>query len=671
MHHPDMLSQTAVLFGTALVAALCFRFLKAPSILGFLFTGILIGPHLLGIVSEEEVEVFAEFGLVLLLFIIGLELSPESFMQAGPRLLLLTAIQLAGTTLLAAGAMLVFQMPVLPAILLGMAISLSSTAIVLKTLSDRDEVGTPAGQISTGNLLLQDVYVIGLMLLLPFVTREEGASLSTSIVQAGLGFLAMGAAVAAVRYALPRALDGLGRYGGPELLTLFAVFMAFGGAAFAHAIDWPPALGACAAGLLLAQADLRHQLVAEITPFRDVFNALFFISLGMLVQLDYVAENALFVVAAVAGILVMKAAVTSFAIAISGWPLRVAIQGGIGLCTVSEFGYVLAREAHTADLMSAEAMDSLIPVIVGTMMAGALLLPVSGGLATSLTRLIGRSGAGASEADSGGEEGNSHVLIVGYGVNGRNLARVLHATHIPCSVLEMNRAFAREARDAGLHVVVGDGTRARILEEAGLGHARAVVIAVNDRIATRRMVAQVRVLRHDIPIVVRTEYIDELELLMRAGATTVIPADFEVSIKLFATVLTEFRVPDNIVQAQIASVRAGGYGVLRDDAAELPDRMRELMEVLRLTATKTFYLDEDSVAPGRTIAGLNLRAETGVTIIAVVRDGKPNTNPPADFTLQTGDVLVLVGSHAQLDAAYRCLSGPEVTDAENQDGPAF
>lgn len=665
MHHSDMLFQTAVLFGTALVSAFGFRFFKAPSILGFLCTGIIIGPSMMGVVSEEEVEVFAEFGLVLLLFVIGLELSPEAFVKAGPRLVMLTAIQLATTTLLALGALMLFGFGPVPALLIGVAISLSSTAIVLKTLSDRDEVQTPAGQISTGNLLLQDVYVIGLMLLLPFVTQEEGVTVGASILHAGFGFVAMIAAVLAVRYALPRVLNLLGRYGGTELITLFAVFMAFGGAAFAEVIDWPPALGACAAGLLLAQADLRHQLVAEVTPFRDVFNALFFISLGMLVNLSYVAQHWMIVLVIVALILVLKAIITAVAITVSGWPLRVGIHAGIGLCTVSEFGYVFAREAQQADLVSTDVLESLIPIIVGTMMAGAVLLPMAGGISRFAAGILGRRDErdSGTAVDAAAHEAN-HVLVVGYGINGKNLCRVLGATHIPCCVLEMNRTLAHEAREAGLHAIVGDGARKRMLEEAGIEQARAVVIAVNDRNATRRMVSQARAMRPDVPIIVRTEFSGELEPLARAGATTVIPADFEVSIKLFATVLTEFRVPDNIIQAQIASVRAGGYGLLRDETVERSDSLKELLEVLRLTATKTFYISEDSAAAGKSIAELNLRARTGVTIIAVVREGKPATNPSADYTLKMGDVLVLVGSHAELDAAYLCLgSVPQETDS--------
>ncbi|MCF6285625.1 MAG: cation:proton antiporter [Candidatus Hydrogenedentes bacterium] len=653
-HSAEIFSQSAILFGTALVAAMAFRMLKAPSILGFLCTGILVGPSLLGVVDKEEVEAFAELGLVLLLFVIGLELSPASFARAGRGIVVMTLVQLAAVM----AVVFVFSTAVLglgfiASAIVGVSISLSSTAIVLKTLSDRGEIQTSVGLISTGNLLLQDVYVVVLMLMMPFFTKSPGNSVMQSVFEAGAGLLIMIGVVALLRVLLPRILNLLGRHGGPEFTTLFAVFMAFGGAAFAGAFGWPMPLGSCIAGLLLARADVRHQLVAEITPFRDVFNALFFISLGMLVDLSFVAEHGVVLLLIIGTILLFKSVVTSVAVVAGGWPLRIGIQAGFGLCTVSEFGYVLVREAEGAGLVDETLPRMLIPVIVGTMMIGAILLPLAGVASRALVGLFGWGDSEDGEEEA--EGGAQRVVVVGYGVNGKSLGCVLKATRIPCVVVEMNRSLAQQAVGDDIDVVIGDGTRMRILEEAGLASCRALVVAVNDKIATRRIVTQARVLRSDIPIIVRTAFIEELEPLLACGATTVIPADFEVSIKLFAQVLTELRVPDNVIQAQIVAARAGGYGVLRGVPAAQSESLQELLEVFRMTATQTFYISERSQAVDKTIAALDLRARSGVSIIAVVREGKPTTNPPADHILRMGDVLVMVGSHSELDAAQNCL----------------
>jgi len=673
MHDSHLFSQSAILFGTALVAALIFRMLKAPSIIGFLFTGILIGPFALEMVSEEEVETFAELGLVLLLFVIGLELSPSSFVRAGRGIVIMTVIQLSVTTLgVIAVMMTFFGFGVLMSALVGIAISLSSTAIVLKTLSDRGEIQTPVGLISTGNLLFQDVYVIVLMLTLPFLTPSPDLSVTQSILKAVLGLAAMLCMVVLLRILLPRFLKILGRFGGPELVTLFAVFMAFGGATFAGIIGWPLPLGSCIAGLLLAQADLRHQLVAEITPFRDVFNALFFISLGMLVDLQFVASNWMMILLIVGTILIFKTIVTSAAIVAGGWPLRVGIHAGLGLCTVSEFGYIFLRETQKAGLLDPQLPQTLIPIIVGTMILGATQLPMAGMLSRNVVRFLGREDRGDEDGDAATTE--QRVVVVGYGINGRNLCRVLESTKIPCVVVEMNRALVQEAQNDGIHVVVGDGTRMQILEEAGLHNCRAFVVAINDRRATRVMVSQARAFREEMPIIVRTDFIEELEPLLAFGANTVIPADFEISIKLFAQVLTELRVPDNVIQAQIATVRSGGYGVLRGVPAAQTESLQELLQVFRLTATQTYYVSETSQAVDKTIAELNLRARSGVTIIAVVREGEPTTNPPASHVLKMGDVLVMVGSHRELSAAQGCLGelieeGEGVPEPEGENAP--
>ncbi|MFM1920297.1 MAG: hypothetical protein RLZZ303_1931 [Candidatus Hydrogenedentota bacterium] len=650
-HPPELISQVAILFGTALAVSWAFRYLRAPSVIGYLITGIIIGPSALSLINEEQVASFSEIGLVLLLFIIGLELSPKPLLEAGPRLMVATVLQLTLTAL--PPALLGYYLGgqgVVGAFVLGAAVSLSSTAITLKVLLDRKEVSSAMGNISTGILLLQDVYVMVLMLLIPMLAVASGGDWGPELLKSGMGLAGMVVIVLAMRYALPIILRQVSYRGGPELLTLLGVVMAAGGAWSAELFGWPPAIGACIAGLLLAQADERHQLVADISPFRDVFNALFFISLGMLVQLDVVMTNARLLLLAIGATLVLKSLITAAAVRIGGWPNRLALQVGLALCTVSEFGYVLASVADHAGLFGEAMLSILIPYAVGTMLFGAVLVPMSGSLSLWL---LGRE-ADTGEAEEGPE---GHVIIVGFGVTGENLSRVLNATHIPFEVIEMNPILVSRAKQAGGHVVVGDAARMSILHEARVGHARALVIGINDIPATRHIVAQARALRKDLYIIVRTPFASEVEPLYKRGASMVIPSDFEVSIKIFAQVLTELGIPDNVIQAQIASIRAGGYGVLRGLESRRAEHLDELLEVFRTTSTQTFYVRDDSPASGCTLGQGNLRAKTGVNIIAVVRNGKAETNPGADYVIETGDVLVLLGTHAQLNEARTYLAG--------------
>jgi len=653
-HSPELISQASLLFGTALVVSWAFRYMQAPTVIGYLITGIIIGPSSLGFIANEQVSTFAEIGLVLLLFIIGLELSPQPLLQTGRRLLIATVLQLVLTAApVALLAHLFAHMGIVASMLLGAAVSLSSTAITLKVLLDRREVASAMGNISTGVLLLQDVYVLLLMLLLPLFATAGEAHWSDGLLKSAYGLSGILIIVISMRFALPVILRQVSHHGGPELMTLFAVVMASGGAWVADFFGWPLAIGACISGLLLAQADVRHQLVADISPFRDVFNALFFISLGMLVRLDVVMEYAGFLVAAISLTLFLKTLITAGAVRIAGWPGRLALQVGLGLCTVSEFGYVLAREADQLHLFGegAAVLDLLIPYSVGTMLIGAILVPMSGRVSLWL---LGRDGT-ATAAPA--VDHKDHVIIVGFGVNGENLARVLSSTHIPFEIIEMNPVLIEQAKLCGGHVIVGDAARMSILEEAGLDRARALVIGINDVPATRHIVAQARARRKDLFIIVRTPFAGEVEPLYQRGASMVVPADFEVSIKIFAQVLTELGIPDNVIQAQIASIRAGGYGVLRGLETRRAEHLDELLEVFRTTSTQTCYIRDDSPAANHTLGQSHLRAKTGVNIIAVVRNGKAHTNPGADFRVETGDVLVLLGTHAQLNDARAYLAG--------------
>jgi CPA2 family monovalent cation:H+ antiporter-2 len=656
MEHSYFLNEIVVLFGTALVVAWLFRALRAPSIIGFLITGMAIGPSGWGLVAQEHVATFAELGLVLLLFTVGIELSPEPLARTGKRLFVVTSGQVAATALVVVLFLTIATGFGLGAkLIMGVAIALSSTAIVLKQMSDRGETNSTTGLIMTGILLLQDVVVITLMLILSLAFPESdgggGGVLFRTI--AGLGGLAV--IIVASRRFLPTILDSVTRYGGRELITLFSVLMACGGAWLAEKAGWSPALGACIAGLLLAGVAQRHQLVAEITPFRDVFNALFFISLGMLVQTSILINHFPAVMGAIVLTLVLKAAITTGAVVAAGWPLRIGVSVGVGLCTVSEFSYVLAYQAQQSGLLPEGLLDFVIVYAVGTMMAGALLYPVSGRVALYISRLVRRDGAvGAEPEPENTERFQNHVILIGYGFTGQNLAKMLKKTHVPHVVVEMNQSHVKAAREAESPVIVGDCTRMSILELAGIDTARALVIAVNDLESTRLVVAQASARRPDLYILARTAFVSNIEKLYSLGAKLVIPEDFETSIEIAAHILKQFGVPDNVVEAQIAAIRSGGYGMLRGKPTDRAAHV-ELIKILERTAIQTFYLDGDSFAKDKTLAELDLRAKTGCTVIAAVRAGNPTTNPAPDYLLRANDVLVLVGAHRQIEDAKALL----------------
>jgi CPA2 family monovalent cation:H+ antiporter-2 len=649
------LTAVVVVLGAALAVAWLMRALRAPTIIGFLAAGILIGPSGLGLVHESKVAFLAELGLVMLLFTVGLELSPAPLLRMGKRLVAAAGLQMATTATVVALALVLGPRMLWPAaIVAGLAVSLSSTAIVLKHLTECDEIDSPAGAITTGVLLLQDIGVILVLILLPLASNAGGGAWGAVTLKVGAALGGLIVVTLLARLALPAIVNQVFRFGGRELMPLFAIAAACTGAWLAGLAHWSWGLGSFIVGLLLAQTDLRHQLQAEIAPFRDTLNALFFMSIGMLVDLDIVRQHAAAIGAAIVGILVIKAALATGAVVIAGWPLRLALTAGLGLCTISEFGYVLGKEATRVGLLPPGSLPALVACTVGTMLLGALLVPVAGVLAAGLARRLQPGAPAAAPRTDAGATLSSHVIVVGYGVNGCNLARVLRATRIPFVVIELNRASADQARKDGCAVMVGDAARLAILHEAGLAAARGLVISIADQQATRLIVAQAHAARPDLYILARTRYVAELDRLYRLGARQVIPEEFETSIEIFAHVLKEFAIPDNVVDQQVALVRAGRYGMLRGRLADRTLRT-EWLQILEAAVTQTYLVMEGSPACARTIRDLDLRARTGVTVVAVTRAGKPVPNPTPDFQLASGDVLVLVGTHKQLDAARAAL----------------
>ncbi len=656
MHEPPLLFNAAMMLGAALAVAWLFRILRAPTVIGFLVAGALIGPGGFGLALREEV---AEFGLALLLFTVGLELSPRPLLHSGRRLIIASVVQIAGTALVFA-LITRFVLPVgtAGALLLGMIAAISSTAIILGHLSRAGLTDSIAGTISTGICLAQDVSVIALLLLLPLFVPQSGATWRDVLFRGLVSLGGMLAITFMARMALPFILERVLARGGRELTTLLAVAMACTGAWLAGLAGWSWALGACIAGLLLSETDLRHQFVADIMPFRDVFNALFFIALGMLVDFGVVREHALGLLIAVAATLVLKTALTAGAVVIAGWPLRIGLHQGLMLATVSEFGYILAGDASRLGLLPEGMLEVLIAYAVGTMVAGAAIVPVAGELASGIAGVVSRPhhrpAAGQAEAPEPGVA--NHVIVVGAGFTGHNLSRVLRAVHIPHVIIEMNRSLAAGARRTGEIVIVGDATQASILRRAAINTARAMVIVINDKRATQQIIAQARAARPDLYILARTHYLGELDVLYRLGAREVIAEELESSIEIFAHVLKQFGIPDNIIEAETAYIRSGRYAMLR--GIPVTGAPPDLLRLLEKTAVQSFYVEAMSPAGGRSIRELDLRAATGVTIIAVIRHGEPLTNPAADLRIQAGDVLVVVGTHKQIDQARSRIESP-------------
>ena len=659
MTDSSLLRDLVVLFAAALPIVLLFQRLNVPAVVGFLIAGIVIGPHGVGLIAHSaDVDSLADLGLVLLLFVVGLELSLSQLARLGRVIVWSGSVQIAATTLLGIGLARLAGIGTAEAVLVGFVLSQSSTVIVLKTLADRGEIDAPHGRLSVGILVIQDLCLVPMVLLTRLLAAPASASwlaVAAVLAQAALAIVVI---LLAARVVMPRVLQRVVRLRSRELFTGTIVLFCVGTAWLASQIGLSLALGALIAGLVVSESEYSHQAVADILPFRDAFNSIFFISIGMLVRVDFLLAHLLPLLGLAVGTVVLKAAIVwGVVLPFHGSP-RVATMTAVSLAALGELSFVLAKVALPAGLLSATHYEVFAAVCVLTMLVAPFLINAAPALAAVLQgalRLVETAPAAPTTP------ARNHVLIVGYGLNGENLAHVLRQTGVPYMILELSAERISAARTRGEPVLYGDATRTEVLHKAGAGVAHVIVVAISDPVATRRIVALARQRNPQVPIIVRTRYVAEMDELRRLGATEVIPEEYETSVEIFARVLRRLRVPRNVINLQIELIRKQGYSMLR--GLELPRQtLDQLDHILAATTTETFLTPATSPAVGRTIRALRLRSTTGVTVIAVVRDGTPTTNPPPDWEIRAGDILVLLGSHAQLDQAMRVLG---VSDAED------
>jgi CPA2 family monovalent cation:H+ antiporter-2 len=657
MHTAELLRDIVLLLAASLPIVFLFQRIRVPALVGFLIAGVIVGPSATGLVrSTETADVLAEVGVVLLLFTIGLEVSLTELSQMRRVVLTGGTAQVLGTIGVAAGAALAAGYPPSEALVLGFLLALSSTAIVLKLLADRGELEAPHGRIALGVLLFQDLCIVPMMLLLPVLGRPQELSAARIAATLGAAFGALVAIFYGARIVLPALLRRVLRLRIRELFVGTVVLICLGTAWLTAQLGLSLAIGAFVAGLVISESEYSHQVVAEILPLRDLLNSVFFISIGMLLDVRFVVANALAVAVLVLVVLLLKACLAAAAV----WPFtrsaRLACLVGIALSQIGEFSFVLAGEASRAGVLGVPTFQIVLTVTVITMLASPFLIaaaPVWTGRFAETVEVAPPSGAREPIAE--------HVLIIGYGLNGRNLARVLRETGLPYRVLDLNAEAVRVAQAAGESISFGDATRAVVLRHVGAKAAAVVVVAISDPRATRRVVSTVRELNPTAALIVRTRFVSEIEELTRLGADEVIPEEFETSVEIFARVLRRMHVPRNVIAMQIDLIRGESYAMLRGRQLLGPS-LDDLRAILEASTIETYLLLAGSPAAGQSIGELQLRRRTGVTVIAVVHHGQSITNPSPELRLHEGDVLVMIGSHAELAEAMSLLA-PRGADA--------
>ncbi|NTW57924.1 MAG: hypothetical protein HGA43_02005 [Nitrospirae bacterium] len=649
-----ILRELIILLAVSLPITFLFHKAKLPALVGFLITGVLIGPYGAAVITETQVvERLAEIGVVLLLFTVGLEFSIEDIWRSGRQLLLGGGTQVVLTVGAVAGIALLFDYPMTQALFFGFLASLSSTAIVLKMYSDRAELDTAHGRLSTGILLFQDMAVVPMMLLLPVLGQAGTAGEITPVsVIMSLGMAVLGLAVVflAARQIVPFLLHHVIRLRNREMFFLLVVLLCLGTAWITFSLGLSLALGAFLAGLIIAESEYSHQIVADILPFRDYFASIFFISIGMLLKTDYFLTHWPLLIGLTTVLALLKTGMVTVTAAVLRYPVRSALLSGLALAQVGEFSFLLADQGERFGLIAGNTFQAFINTSILTMVATPFIMQVAPWLADRIRLPRPDSTDNANVCSLTG-----HTIIAGYGLNGRNLARTLRATRIPYTVLEVNADTIRKARDEGEPIIYGDITREDVLLRAGVDCARVIVFAVSDFAATRMAIRFVRKINPSIFILVRTRYAVEVEELLKFGADQVIAEEFETSIEIFSRVLHQYHIPGNIIASQISLVRFDGYKMLRGLSLD-QEKIGRLAALFAAATVDNVQIQPECACIGKTLKDLDIRRSSGATVLAIVRNGEAVTNPGIDFRLEADDILVLLGAHKELDAATALLT---------------
>ena len=652
------LKTLVIIFGTSACVVFLLQKLKIPSVVGFLIAGAALGPHGFGMIHEvREVELLAEVGVILLLFTIGLEISLKSLKRIRSTIIGGGFSQVLLTLLVTAAIAYPFLGKLNESIFTGFLVALSTTAIVMRMLFDRAEMDSPHGRLSMGILIFQDLCVVPFMLLIPILAGNQGSFpglLWTMAKSATILF----AVIFSARWLVPNILHQIVHTRSRELFVITVILLCLGTALLTSELGLSLALGAFLAGLVISESEYANQAISDILPFKDSFNGLFFISVGMLMDLRFLSQNPLLILFAVIFILLLKTSTGFFSVHLLGHPVRVSLQTGLQLAQIGEFSFVLAMAGKSAGLITESLYQLFLSSSVLTMLLTPLIVQLSPNISiwVSSKRLLERLDRMRKRAEREGlpSKREGHVIIVGFGLNGRNLAEGLKEASVPYVALELNNYTVLEMKKKGEPIFYGDGTSLKILHKLGIDAARLLVIVISDPASTRRIVQIARKSNSRLYIIVRTRYLTEVDDLIQLGANEVIPEEFETSIEIFARTLHQFQVPRNLIFELIERVRKGSYEVLRK--VELPVKtFPEKCEVITEIDIETYLINDRSNASGRSIRDMRIRSTTGATVIAVKRGSEIIPSPEFEFVFMPGDIVYLIGSKESLSKAFALL----------------
>jgi CPA2 family monovalent cation:H+ antiporter-2 len=673
-------TQTALelvaLFGAATFVTLICHYLTLPSIVGFLITGMVVGPSGFKLIqSLPSANTLAEIAGVLLMFTIGLEFSFKKLLKLKNELLTLGAVQTGVTIMLVAiltSQFLDFSTP--KAIFCGFLVSLSSTALVMKLLQDARETETPYGKHGVSILLAQDLAVIPMVVALPILATGESSLphfntsflIKSSLMTSGV----LAAVYLSSRYVVPFLFDKVVKTRSRELFNYCVLFLTITVCYLFHIGGLSVSLGAFAAGMIISESPYGKQVTSDIVPLRDNFLGIFFATVGMMLDLNFVLDHFMAVIGIIIAILLVKAFVIFIACVFNRAPFSIAAFVALMLTQIGEFSFIIASAGLALGLYTQEENQYFLSASVITMALTPYLFKLAPKIAQakipSQWKFLSKSAearsirAKASAKIERSKTLSGHTIIVGYGIAGQNLAAALESINVPFSIVEMNYESVKNQEQKGIKVVFGDASKLEVLEHAGIEDAKLIVVVISGQFIAS-ILRTIRQIRPDIQVIVRAQYVREVEKIDSEHNTEVVVAEIETSIELLARAMRIYGVEGADIQnyMQRARNQLMTFAAL---SSNLSAPVINLPSWEALSSIKPLRLQKKCFANGKTIIELDLRRLTNTSVVSVYRDGIGSTVPDPNFTLSAGDVVHLVGSEDQLQLATRYLKTGEVEE---------
>lgn len=655
----SLLANVDVLLGFAIFILTIFYRFQVPPVLGFLVTGMLIGPYGLGILNGGHNELNADLGVIFLLFTIGVDLSLKELWKMKKALFLGGTLQIVLTTFLTLIVCSSLGFSSSTSVFLGFLISLSSTAIVLKVLQDRNEVYTQHGKTSLAILIFQDLAIVPLILITPLLVGDslnfEG-SLSTVFLKGSLIILVF---ILSAKFLIPWIFYHVGRTGNKELFLVSVVFICLSTALFTSSIGLSLALGAFLAGIVISGSQYSQQAMGNIVPLRDMFMSFFFVSVGMLLNIGYLFDHLPILILASFVLIFIKSIAGVTITFLLGYPLRTAILAGLALSQVGEFSFVLSRLGVEYSLLTEETYQAFLAVSIITMgvtpflinasykPADFLVTKVSG--TTNGMKLIHGLYSEPIKEEQAEPEMKDHLIIVGFGFSGRTVSKAAKAAGIPYIIVEENPETVNQEKQKGEKIHYGDATFEAVLEHAGVKSARVLIIGISDSTATGKIVETAKKLNPNICIIAKVRNLQEMRHLNTLGADEIIPEEYETSVEIFVRVLEKYLVPRENIEKLVNDVRANGYRMMRKlSGTTCCDSEFSIKDGLPGVDIQILKVGQGSSFDGKALADLDFRKNHGVTVLSVRRDSDVIYTPEGNFILHSKDACVILGKPEDL-----------------------